>query len=129
MERVCAGFPELGSCKAYSISSPGQLGDIPGADGGVCTLWTTAYYLLKFNKVKRKFYFIQDYEPLFYPGGSTYAQTEATYRFGFYGIANTQGMKDVYETEYGGRAVSLDRHFLSRSGQTVQKTAVYGVLL
>lgn len=108
MERVCAGFPELGSCKAYSISSPGQLGDIPGADGGVCTLWTTAYYLLKFNKVKRKFYFIQDYEPLFYPGGSTYAQTEATYRFGFYGIANTQGMKDVYETEYGGRAVSLD---------------------
>ena len=108
MERVGAGFPELRDCRAYSITSPEGLTEIPKADASVCTLWTTAYYSLKFNAVKRKFYFIQDYEPLFYPAGSTYAQTEATYRFGFDGIANTEGLKLVYENEYGGRAVSLD---------------------
>lgn len=108
MERVAAGFPELGQCKAYSITSMAEMSMLPTADAGICTLWTTAYYLLKFNKVKRKFYFIQDYEPLFYPAGSTYAQAEATYRFGFYGITNTLGLKRVYESEYGGQAVSLD---------------------
>lgn len=108
MERIGAGFPELQNCRAYSIASPNELSKIPSADASICTLWTTAYYSLKFNKVKRKFYFIQDYEPLFYPAGSTYAQTEATYRFGFDGVANTEGLKMVYENEYGGRAVSLD---------------------
>lgn len=108
MERIGAGFPELQNCRAYSITSPNELSKIPSADASICTLWTTAYYSLKFNKVKRKFYFIQDYEPLFYPAGSTYAQTEATYRFGFDGVANTEGLKMVYENEYGGRAVSLD---------------------
>ena len=108
MERVSAGFPELGKCEAYSIPSMDRLADIPSSDAAVCTLWTTAYYMLKYNKTKYKFYFIQDYEPLFYPGGSTYAQAEATYRFGFKGIANTQGLKNVYEKEYGGQAVSLD---------------------
>ncbi len=108
MERIGAGFPELQNCRAYSITSPNELSKIPSADASICTLWTTAYYSLKFNKVKRKFYFIQDYEPLFYPAGSTYAQTEATYRFGFDGVANTEGLKLVYESEYGGRAVSLD---------------------
>lgn len=108
MERIGAGFPELKNCRAYSITSSNELSKIPSADASICTLWTTAYYSLKFNKVKRKFYFIQDYEPLFYPAGSTYAQTEATYRFGFDGVANTEGLKMVYENEYGGRAVSLD---------------------
>ena len=108
MERIGAGFPELRSCQAYSITFPDELYQVPTVDASICTLWTTAYYSLKFNRVKRKFYFIQDYEPLFYPAGSTSAQTEATYRFGFYGIANTLGLKRMYETEYGGRAVSLD---------------------
>jgi len=108
IERIGVAFPELKSCRAISVTSSAELNQLPTVDASVCTLWTTAYYSLKFNRVKKKFYFIQDYEPLFYPAGSTYAQTEATYRFGFYGIANTLGLKKVYESEYGGRAVSLD---------------------
>jgi glycosyltransferase involved in cell wall biosynthesis len=50
---------------------------------------------------------IQDFEPAFYPAGSTYAQAELTYRFGFYGIANTQSIKEIYENNYGGIAVVL----------------------
>lgn len=108
MDRIRAGFPELADCNARIVTCADDMFNMGSYDASVCTLWTTAYYALKFNSVKRKFYFIQDYEPLFYPAGSTFAQTEATYRFGFYGIANTEGLKLVYEEEYGGKAVSLD---------------------
>jgi glycosyltransferase involved in cell wall biosynthesis len=63
--------------------------------------------LLKVQNTGYKFYMIQDYEPLFYPAGSTFAQAELSYRFGFYGIANTQSLRDIYAQEYGGRAVVL----------------------
>lgn len=110
LQRVVAGFPGLEKCKAYciAIDNDNDLKQLKSYDASVCTFWTTAYTSMKFNRVKRKFYFIQDYEPLFYPGGSTYAQTEASYRFGFMGIANTQGLRDVYSKEFGGLAVSLD---------------------
>jgi glycosyltransferase involved in cell wall biosynthesis len=67
-------------------------------------LWTTAYILLKVRNTARKFYLIQDFEPLFYPAGSTYAQAEMTYRFNFHAIANTVEMKRFYEEQYGGIA-------------------------
>lgn len=70
--------------------------DIPYADVGFCSLWTTAYLLLKYNQVKKKFYFMQDYEPLFYEAGSVYACIEQTYRFGFSCIANTPGVGNRY---------------------------------
>jgi len=66
--------------------------DLPSSDIAFCTLWTTAYLLLRYNQTKRKYYFLQDYEPVFYPGGSVYAVIEATYRFGFTCIANTPGV-------------------------------------
>ena len=50
---------------------------------------------------------IQDFEPAFYPAGSTYAQAELSYHFGFYGIANTKSLKEIYERDYGGQAVVL----------------------
>lgn len=70
--------------------------EIPISDIAFCTLWTTAYLLLKYNKTKKKFYFMQDYEPVFYAGGSVYGVIEATYRFGFKAIANTQGVAQRY---------------------------------
>jgi glycosyltransferase involved in cell wall biosynthesis len=60
--------------------------------------------LLKIKNTGLKFYFVQDCEPLFYPAGSTYAQAELTYRFGFFGICNTETLLGMYEREYGGSA-------------------------
>ena len=101
-------FPTLRGETVYLSRSTSDLMDVPPSDAGIATLWTTAYALLKFNKVRRKFYFIQDFEPMFYPAGSTYAQAEATYRFGFYGIANTRTLMEIYRTEYGGIAEYFD---------------------
>jgi len=96
-EGMVKAFPALRDEKICILSSESEMRKINEADASICTLWTTAYHSLKFNKVKRKFYFIQDYESLFYPAGSTSAQVEETYRFGFRGIANTITLKNIYE--------------------------------
>ena len=76
---------------------------IGAADAAFCTLWTTAYPLLKLRNVAQKIYFVQDYEPLFYPAGTTSSLVEATYRFGFYGICNTAPLAELYRS-HGGTA-------------------------
>jgi O-antigen biosynthesis protein len=63
--------------------------------------------LLRLRQARRKFYFLQDWEPLFYPGGAISSLVEATYRFGFHGICNTPSLEQSYE-EMGGQS----DHFL-----------------
>jgi len=70
--------------------------DLPAAQIAVCTLWTTAYAMLRYNRTRRKFYFMQDYEPMFYAGGDLSMAIEATYRFGYSCIANTPGVGARY---------------------------------
>ena len=70
--------------------------DLPGAQIAICTLWTTAYGMLRYNQTRRKFYFMQDYEPMFYAGGDLSLMIEQTYRFGYSCIANTPGVGARY---------------------------------
>ncbi|MDQ3039256.1 MAG: glycosyltransferase family 4 protein [Pseudomonadota bacterium] len=102
----CA-FPALANADVVVLDNAEALHNIPAADYSVATLWTTAYVLLAVDNTGLKFYMIQDFEPAFYPAGSTYAQTELTYHFGFYGICNTLTLKEIYERDYGGCAVVL----------------------
>lgn len=104
---IATAFPNLARVKVRVVTTEEKLAKLDPADASIATLWTTAYYVLKFNRTRRKFYFMQDCEPLFYPAGSTSAQVEATYRFGFYALANTQSLKAIYEQEYGGLAQSF----------------------
>ncbi|MBI2715626.1 MAG: glycosyltransferase family 4 protein [Rhizobiales bacterium] len=106
-ELIAKPFPHLREAEVIVLNSRRAIAEIPRADYSIATLWTTAYILLKVRNTAHKFYLIQDFEPLFYPAGSTYAQAELTYRFGFYGIANTQEIKRIYETQYGGMAHTL----------------------
>jgi O-antigen biosynthesis protein len=100
---ITRAFPSLAESEVRRVERYGELERLAATDAGVATLFSTAYFLLRFSQTRRKFYFVQDYEPLFYPAGSIYALIEATYRFGFYGIANTPSLKTMYET-YGGAA-------------------------
>ncbi len=101
---IKAAFPDLDSARVEAIFSPEDVKRLKPTDAGICTFWTTAYALLRFNQTQRKFYFIQDMEPLFYPAGSISGLIEASYRFGFYGLINTPGLKVIYERDYQGRA-------------------------
>ncbi len=80
--------------------------ELPYTDIGVCTLWYSAYALLRFNNVGAKFYFVQDFEPNFYPAGTLFGLCEATYRFGFAGIVNSTGLESSF-TAYGNPAVAF----------------------
>ena len=73
----------------------GYKGEILGPEGltefeydvGVATYWVSAYYLWNMDNVKYKAYFIQDYEPDFYPGGDIRVFVENTYRMGYHMIS------------------------------------------
>jgi glycosyltransferase involved in cell wall biosynthesis len=103
-QRIGRIFPDLKRSPVQTFNLYEQLKDLEPCDAAVATLWGTAYFLLRFNQVKRKFYFVQDYEPQFYPAGTISAQVEATYGFGYYGIANTPTLKEIFEEKSGGKA-------------------------
>ena len=99
-------FPALADSRFVPLPEDRFVDSLEPHDVGICTAWQTAYPLLKDNRVKRKLYFMQDFEPLFYPAGSVYGLAEETYRFGFDGICNTPSLQALYE-RYGGRAVAF----------------------
>jgi len=101
-------FPNMDNAEIIVFDQDSMaINDLPSSDISVCTFWVSAYFLLKFNKTKRKYYFIQDYEPLFYPGGATFALAESTYRFRFKGIVNTPGLLAAVNQRHGLEGVSF----------------------
>lgn len=85
-------FPKLKFVLKKFIRGINSIEELPRVQIAFCTLWTTAYLLLRYNKTYRKYYFMQDFEPMFYEGGDLYVIIEQTYRFGFSVIANTEGV-------------------------------------
>ncbi len=60
-------------------------GEMAPADAIFATGWETAYPVFNSILTCQRFYFVQDFEPYFYPVGSEYILAENTYRFNFYG--------------------------------------------
>lgn len=75
----------------------------PPAAISIATSWHTAYDVRNFQSTLHKCYFVQDFEPLFYPVGTDYALAEETYRFGFRGITAGDWLANKLATEYGMR--------------------------
>jgi GT2 family glycosyltransferase/glycosyltransferase involved in cell wall biosynthesis/predicted SAM-dependent methyltransferase len=106
---ITAAFPELGAAPiTFHDASIAALEDVPEADAAVATLWATAYSVAQFHGARRKFYMIQDFEPMFYPAGTRYALAEESYCLGLYGLCNTEHMLRLYEQRYGGRGMSFE---------------------
>jgi glycosyltransferase involved in cell wall biosynthesis/SAM-dependent methyltransferase len=102
-QRIRAVYAACKDTDVFILSSPKDVSSLPSADAGIITLWTTAYFGLRYQRCRRMFYFIQDYEPAFYRAGAANALAQATYRFGFYGITNTISLRLTYEAEYNGK--------------------------
>jgi len=101
---ITAAFPALRDSQISCLQELGPefLARVAPTDVAIATLWVTAYAVAKFPSARRRFYLIQDFEPCFYPAGTLYGLTEETYRFGLYGICNSQHMLDLYRDRYGG---------------------------
>lgn len=65
------------------------------------TSWQSAYYVNAFGNCMRKAYFVQDFEPYFYPVGSNYMFAENTYKFGFEGVTAGSWLSNKLSKEYG----------------------------
>ncbi|HRN90149.1 MAG TPA: glycosyltransferase family 1 protein [Candidatus Saccharibacteria bacterium] len=71
------------------------------ADMVFATGWETAYPVFNDKSDARKMYFVQDFEPYFYPMGTDYILAENTYRFGFHGITAGGWLDKKLTSEYG----------------------------
>lgn len=76
-------------------------GELAPADAVFATGWETAYPVFNDNTKARRFYFVQDFEPYFYPLGSEYILAENTYRFNFSGITAGGWLARKLSKEYG----------------------------
>jgi hypothetical protein len=65
------------------------------------TSWETAYPALASPAAGVRCYFVQDFEPLFYPAGSEALLAEATYSFGFHGVTAGKWLAAKLQREYG----------------------------
>ncbi|TKI04225.1 rhamnosyltransferase WsaF family glycosyltransferase [Martelella alba] len=88
----------LPDCKLEVVIDPARL---PAARAALATTWQSAYHVRAFTFTEKKFYFMQDYESLFYAYGTTAMQANATYGFGFIGITGGGWLKRCYEAHGG----------------------------
>ncbi|MCJ7827353.1 MAG: glycosyltransferase family 1 protein [Demequinaceae bacterium] len=70
-------------------------------DAIVATGWETSYRSYRDASDARRFYFVQDFEPLFYQASSEAVLAENTYRFGFMGITAGDWLAHKLHDEYG----------------------------
>jgi glycosyltransferase involved in cell wall biosynthesis len=70
------------------------------ADAVFATGWETAYPVFNMPSSLKKFYFVQDFEPYFYPVGSEYILAENTYKFNFYGLTAGRWLSTTLAKKY-----------------------------
>lgn len=86
----------------------GEEGVAPDTDIIVATGWETAYPAYRDPSLARRAYFVQDFEPAFYPVGTEHTLAENTYRFGFHGITAGRWLSTLLERDYGMRTDAFD---------------------
>ena len=96
----------------------GVEGFVP-AEITLATGWQTAYWVSKHRASKEKFYFVQDFEPLFHSISSEYFLAENTYKLGLKAITAGTWLAELLTKDYNMRcgAVSFScdhKHYYPR---------------
>jgi glycosyltransferase involved in cell wall biosynthesis len=99
--KIARAFPALRDAPVTPASAP-----LEPCDSAIATAWTSVFPLVRFDGARAKFFFVQDFEPDFYPAGSASALLEEAARLRLPGIVNTPGLADAYR-QYGNRAVAF----------------------
>ncbi|MFA5866595.1 MAG: glycosyltransferase family 4 protein [Actinomycetota bacterium] len=81
---------------------------MPDSDAVIATSWQTAYPVYKVANTRRKMYFIQDLETLFYPASAQERFAENTYMFGFDCITAGPWLAKIMREKYHERADYFD---------------------
>jgi len=79
--------------------------DIGACDAVVATFWTTAPSAAAHREARGRFYFVQDYEPAFYPPDSAeHRAAAATYRLGLHHLCSGPWCAKVLRERFSARA-------------------------
>jgi glycosyltransferase involved in cell wall biosynthesis len=97
-------YPKLNAEMTW-IDSGDEMVD---ADGIFATSWETAYASFNSKSIGKRFYFVQDFEPLFYAVGSLSILAENTYKFGFYGVTAGNWLATKLKRDYNMSADHFD---------------------
>ncbi len=95
----------------YGFQGPIKTLDASGMENAhavFATAWATAYPVFNDRCQGKRFYFIQDYEPYFYPVGALSLLAENTYRMGFHAITAGKWLAQKLRREFGMEADSFD---------------------
>ncbi|EYR64782.1 glycosyltransferase [Actinotalea ferrariae CF5-4] len=101
LQRMIAESPSYPDVRAEFVAYDPRSGVAPGTDAIVATGWETAYPAYLDPSRARRLYFVQDFEPAFYPVGSEHVLAENTYRFGFHGVTAGRWLSGRLGSEYG----------------------------
>ena len=88
-------------CDVKNLTFQMYEGHLKEADIVFATGWETAYPVFNDTTTAKKMYFIQDFEPYFYPMGTDYILAENTYKFGFHGVTAGGWLDQKLKQEYG----------------------------
>ncbi|WP_411037158.1 glycosyltransferase [Shinella sp. BYT-45] len=88
--------PFSGPVELFADATPHAEGDVL-----IATDRFTCYPVRAMSRFVRKFYFVQDYEPSFYPAGAEALLTEATYHFDFDCLCAGDWLHDIMSKKYG----------------------------
>lgn len=93
---IRAGWPDM-RAEVRSVDA-----GMAGLDACIATSWESAHVLARRSTTRlHRLYFIQDYEPFFYPRGSLAELAADSYRFGFTNIALGPMVRDRLRSELG----------------------------
>lgn len=101
--------------------------DMVDSDAVIATSWETAYIVHENENSRAKYYFVQDFEPLFFPMGSQYIFAENTYKMGLNCITAGKWLTKKMQ-EYGNKAVyyelAYDHKIYNTKGETKRKPQI-----
>ena len=107
-----ADLPHYESVARESYGFTGTIGDVEkgmeDAHAVVASSWPTAYPVFNSSCAGARFYFVQDFEPSFYPTSSLSLLAENTYRMGFHGITAGRWLSAKLQSEFAMPAEGFD---------------------
>lgn len=90
----------FGRSREVEILDSAKVGQVVG-DVCIATAWPTVYYAMAVKAVRKRCYFILDFEPAFYPAGSEALLAEQTYRLPLEPIPSSRWLAATLKPYYG----------------------------
>ena len=110
-----AGYPTVKKLRAdldeafpgHKIEFTADISSLPRGHIAIASTYQSTFAVLRAPECAARFYLMQEYESLFYTGGTQAEQANASYKLGFKGICGGDWLRSIFQS-YGGEAIKFD---------------------